>query len=145
MIFRWRILLIGIAVIAITLAVVYFPDTDMPLTVTCDDFTEQGGIVNGEVTVSSWVDRLEITLCSNRTTGFEWELKEITGKEDMLSLKESEYFPPEDEGAVGATGKEVWTFGVYRKGSGNITMEYSQPWEDGTKANWTYHLEVDAH
>ncbi|UCH42267.1 MAG: protease inhibitor I42 family protein [Dehalococcoidales bacterium] len=141
---RWRILLIGIVAIAISLVVVYFPDTNMPLTVTCEDFTEQGGIVNEDITVSAWVDLLTITLCSNRTTGFEWELKEITGKEDMLSLKESEYFPP-DEGAVGAAGTEVWTFGVYRKGSGNITMEYSQPWEDGIKANWTYHIEIDAH
>ena len=145
MTFRWKILLIGIAVIAISLGVIYFPSTDMLLTVTCDDFTEQGGVVNEEIAVSTWVDLLKITLCSNRTTGFEWELKEITGKEDMISLKESEYFPPEDEGAIGAAGTEVWTFGIYRKGSGNITMEYSQPWEDGTKVNWTYHLAVDAH
>ena len=44
--------------------------------------------------------------------------------------------------SVGAAGKEVWTFEAIKKGTTKVRMEYSQPWEGGLKAEWTYTLTV---
>jgi len=84
---------------------------------------------------------LIVTLDSNATTGFEWELTEISD-EAVLGLESSEFQPPEDTGVVGAPGKEIWTFNALKKGESCISMEYSQPWEGGTKAAETFDLTV---
>lgn len=139
---RRLILIIAIcAVVVIGLIVTYFPATEVTVDVSRDDFMEQGGAISEEVLANEWVDRLIITLCSNPTTGFEWELTEITD-EVVLMHSENEYIPPDVEGVTGAAGKEVWTFKVLRPGESTISMEYSQPWEGGTKATWTFTLDV---
>ena len=103
---RWRIILIAVVVIAVVLIVVYYPDTEIPIEVTCDDFTEQGSSISQEIVASAFVDRLIVTLCSNQTTGFKWEVGDIsTTNDDLLSYEESEYLPPEDSGIVGAGGQ----------------------------------------
>jgi predicted secreted protein len=143
---RWKIISVAVVVIVIALIVVYYPDMDIPIEVTCDDFTEQGNNISKEIVASAFVDQLIITLCSNQTTGFQWEIGDIsTTSDDLIYLKDNQYLPPEDSEIVGAGGEEVWTFGVYRKGSANITMEYSQPWDEGIKAERTFTLMIDAH
>lgn len=142
---RWKLILIAVAAIVILLAVIYFPDTEMSVDIICDDFTEQGGNVSQEIVVSTWIDRIIVSLCSNPTTGFQWQLKDVSGKVDMLNLEDNQYLPPEDSSAIGASGKEVWTFGVHRKGSANITMAYQRPGGDNSTATWTFKLMVDAH
>lgn len=143
---RWRLILIAVVAILILLAVVYFPDTEMSVDIICDDFTEQGGNVNQEIVVSAWIDRIIVSLCSNPTTGFQWQLKDVSSKSaDMIILEDNQYLSPEDSSAIGASGKEVWTFGVHRKGSANITMAYQQPDGDNSTATWTFNLAVDAH
>jgi len=42
----------------------------------------------------------------------------------------------------GTPGKEVWTFKALKQGKSIISMEYSRPWEGGTKAEWTFVLTV---
>jgi inhibitor of cysteine peptidase len=75
------------------------------------------------------------------STGFEWELTKISD-ETVLQQVDQRYEPPEDEGMVGAPGKEIWTFKALKKGESSISMEYSQPWEGGTKAAETFELTV---
>lgn len=85
---------------------------------------------------------LVVTLESNPgSTGFEWELTEISD-EAVLQQVDQRYEPPEEEGMVGAPGKEIWTFKGLKKGESSISMEYSQPWEGGTKAAETFELTV---
>jgi len=84
---------------------------------------------------------LIVTLDSNASTGFEWELTGISD-EAVLGLEGSEFQPPEDTGVVGAPGKEIWTFNALTIGDSSISMEYSQPWEGGTKAAETFDLTV---
>jgi inhibitor of cysteine peptidase len=75
------------------------------------------------------------------STGFQWELTKISD-ETVLQQVDQRYEPPEDEGMVGAPGKEIWTFKALKKGESSISMEYSQPWEGGTKAAETFELTV---
>jgi inhibitor of cysteine peptidase len=87
-------------------------------------------------------DLLVITLESNPTTGFGWQLSGID--EDLLALIESRYEPGEnaEQGMVGAGGNEVWTFKALTTGVTTISMEYSRPWEGGEKAVQTFEVTV---
>ncbi|MDD4985908.1 MAG: protease inhibitor I42 family protein [Dehalococcoidales bacterium] len=84
---------------------------------------------------------LTVTLESNATTGFQWELKSV-GDPSVLQSQGGTYNAPEDTGVVGAGGEEVWTFKALKAGTSSLSMEYSQPWEGGTKAGQTFSLTV---
>lgn len=81
---------------------------------------------------------LTVTLTSNQTTGFQWELKEINDT-SMLQKIDSKY-EASTTGLLGASGKEIWTFKALKAGRATINMEYSQPWEGGKKAVSTFNL-----
>ncbi|MDD5422463.1 MAG: protease inhibitor I42 family protein [Candidatus Omnitrophica bacterium] len=68
-----------------------------------------------------------ITLESNRTTGFEWQLSEPLDK-NIIEFKSSEYIASDGK-LVGAGGKEVWTFRAIGAGKTFIVMKYARPWE----------------
>ena len=88
---------------------------------------------------------LTVTLESNQTTGFQWELISISDQA-VLEKVDQKYVAPEATrtGApvVGAPGEEVWTFKAIKKGETTITMQYSQPWDGGQKALFTFNLKV---
>jgi len=88
---------------------------------------------------------LVITLESNPTTGFRWELSEPIDK-GILALIQSEYKPGErgkqNPPVAGAGGTEVWTFEALTAGEVTISLEYSRPWEGGEKAVQTFNLTV---
>jgi len=84
---------------------------------------------------------LTVTLESNATTGFQWELKSV-GDTSVLQSQGGTYEAPGDTGAVGAGGEEVWTFKALKPGKSSLSMEYSQPWDGGTKAGQTFDLTV---
>ena len=75
---------------------------------------------------------LTVTLESNQTTGFQWELTTISDQA-VLEKVDQKYVAPEatQNGApvVGAPGEEVWTFKALQKGKSTISMGYSRPWE----------------
>lgn len=109
------------------------------VSVDIDDFMEQKHI-SEEVEVA--VDgTLTVTLGSNQTTGFKWELAEITN-ESVLEYVDDEYVPPEDKEVMGAAGEEIWNFKALKKGTTEVSMEYSRSWEEGEKAEWTFVLTV---
>jgi len=68
-----------------------------------------------------------ITLDSNPTTGYQWQ---ITRQLDtgLLKLVDSKYIAPKT-GLVGAPGKEEWTFKATRAGKAIISFDYVRPWE----------------
>jgi inhibitor of cysteine peptidase len=86
-------------------------------------------------------DVIEVTVASNPTTGFKWELAGISDPAILVQDGESEYVPPEST-LAGAGGQEVWTFKVLKKGKANISLKYSRPWEGGEKAEWTLEIYV---
>ncbi len=83
---------------------------------------------------------LTVTLDSNQTTGFSWELKEI-GDTNILQKMDSKYVAPTSN-MVGAGGKEVWNFKALKGGTTTLTMDYSQPWAGGQKDVKSFNLTV---
>ncbi len=135
-----KLILVGI-VVAVLLSLVACSSAaeQAQVSVDIDDFMEQKHI-SKEVEVAA-DGSLTVTLGSNQTTGFKWELAEITD-ESVLEYVDDEYVPPEDTGVVGAGGKEIWTFKALKKGTTEVSMEYSRSWEEGEKAEWTFVLTV---
>ena len=83
---------------------------------------------------------LKVTLESNQTTGYCWELKPI-GDTSVLEKVDNKYEAP-NTGLIGAGGKEIWNFKALKAGKSSLTMEYSQPWADGQKGVRTFNLTV---
>ena len=82
---------------------------------------------NSKVIEASVGKSFTITLDSNPTTGYQWQ---ITRQLDtgLLKLVDSKYIAPKT-GLVGAPGKEEWTFKATRAGKAIISFDYVRPWE----------------
>ena len=105
------------------------------INLTCDDFMSQKHII-GQLSVNAG-NSFTVTLCANPTTGFQWESAVITDP-SVLTETNHQFFGPEDENLVGAAGRDVWTFKALKKGTSNISIAYSRPWEGGEKGEWTF-------
>jgi inhibitor of cysteine peptidase len=110
---------------------------DYSFEVSCEEFAENSKY-NRDLVLEVG-DKIKLALCSNRSTGFSWEYK-VTA-ENIVSEEDHDFEEPEAD-VVGAAGKELWTFKAVEKGTTEIQMEYSKPWEGGTKAEWTYTIKV---
>ncbi|MFC1983334.1 protease inhibitor I42 family protein [Chloroflexota bacterium] len=111
---------------------------DINVDISCDQFSENNQVRNDfQVEVG---DKIRARLCSNPTTGFKWEYE--MSNENVLAEEDYDFEEPEDKSLVGAAGKEVWTFEAVNKGTTEIRLEYSRPWEGGEKAEWTYTMNV---
>ena len=88
--------------------------------------------VNGTITV---------TLDSNATTGYSWQLSGISDS-SVLEKTNNVYEVP-TSGRIGAGGKEVWTFKALRAGKTTLTMEYDQPWTGGQKDAKNFDMTMD--
>ena len=107
--------------------------------VTCEEFTENPHVTRDiEITFPG---SLVVSLCSNRTTGFQWEEIKISD-ESVIHLTEYNYVSPEAAGVVGAAGKEVWSFNSDSRGTSTLIFEYSRPWEGGEQDEWIFALTV---
>jgi len=87
-----------------------------------------------------------VTLWSNQTTGFKWSEEAQINDQTVLRQTGHEYLAYETTGdeppAPGTPGNEVWTFNALKKGTTDISMEYSQPWEGGEKEAFGFFLTV---
>ncbi|MBM3155573.1 MAG: protease inhibitor I42 family protein [Chloroflexi bacterium] len=68
-----------------------------------------------------------ITIESNPTTGYQWELAQ-TPNEAIVKFVKSDYKAPQS-GRIGQGGEEVWTFKAVGKGIAQISMKYVRSWE----------------
>ena len=68
-----------------------------------------------------------ITLDSNATTGYKWEIANVLDVR-LLKLVGSKYIPTKTD-IVGAPGKEEWTFKAMAAGKAVISFKYARPWE----------------
>ena len=110
------------------------------VTVSCDDFSAQPNATKQLTVVAG--DSFTVTLCSNATTGYQWSESAQISDTTVVQQLSHETVAPKDTGLVGAPGAEVWTFKALKKGTSNITMGYSRPWEGGEKNTWTFTLNV---
>lgn len=136
-----KLILVGaMAVISLLLLACSPAAKQASVEVPLDDFTNQNHI-SREVTVNAG-DSFTLTLGSNPTTGFTWPESAQIGDQTVLQQTAHEFIPPGEEGVVGAPGKEVWTLKALKKGTTEVSMEYSRPWEGGEKGVWTFTLTV---
>ena len=130
---------IGIIVTLAALATMMFGCTLAPgqasVNLSCDDFASQNQITK-ELSVKAG-DSFTVTLCSNPTTGFQWE-SAVISDQSVLTETNHQFVGPEDENLVGAGGEDVWTFQALKKGTSTISIAYSRPWEGGEKGVWTF-------
>ena len=110
---------------------------DFNVEISCDEFSESNHR-SGEFEVEVG-DKIRVELCSNPTTGFQWDYE--TTIENVLKEEDHDFEEPKGD-VPGAAGIEVWTFEAVEKGTTEVQMEYSQPWEGGLKAEWTYTVTV---
>ena len=75
-------------------------------------------------------DEIQITLDSNRTTGYMWMLPRGWSGDGVLEqLGEAEYRPDQQsEGRVGAGGTSEWRFKAMRPGMVELVIDYRRPW-----------------
>jgi predicted secreted protein len=113
----------------------------MPIEIsaTCDDFR-----FNNHITESVKLGvhgQLEITLCSNPSTGYQWpESAEISDPTVLWQIGHTSLAG--GSGAMGAPGQERWTFQALREGKSTISLQYGRPWEGTGADNWTFQVNV---
>jgi predicted secreted protein len=115
-------------------------DTAVVVEVSCDEF---GSASPSPVTRSVSVAQggtVVVRLCSNPSTGFEWEDADIAPP-SVLAERAREFIP---SGITmpGSAGSEQWTFDARSSGSCTVSIGYSRPWEGGEKDVWQFELEV---
>ena len=109
--------------------------------VSCDEFMDQED-VSREI-LAACGETIEVTLCANPTTGFEWEEAEISDTGVLRESSRTFVGPGSDPPPPpGSPGQEIWTFETMNQGSSTISIGYSRPWEGGEKGVWTFILDV---
>jgi inhibitor of cysteine peptidase len=134
------ILLITIAILSLSILACVPEGKEIPLEFTYDNFVKQKN-VSQNITGAQVGNLVKITLPSNPSTGFKWVLGSISDTTILSQEGQSQYVLPETP-APGAGGQEIWTFKVLKRGTVTVSMAYSQPWEGGTKAEWTLSVEI---
>jgi predicted secreted protein len=114
--------------------------TDIPVTVTCDQFSKQANIIQ-DISVKMG-SRVTLSLCSNPTTGFQWSEKAQIGNPQVLEQKSYKFEAPASTGMVGVPGNAVWTLEAMGLGTSTVYLEYSRNWQGGEKAVQTFKLNV---
>ncbi len=86
------------------------------------------GTKNGKIIETTVGKSFTITLDSNPTTGYKWQIARQmdTGPVELIGSK---YIPPET-GLTGAPGKEEWHFKAIKEGRATISFDYLRPWEE---------------
>jgi inhibitor of cysteine peptidase len=99
---------------------------------------------NGSEVALAVGDQLIITLDSNVTTGFSWNLSAISDTAVIQKISD-EYITPEssDPPLMGQGGQEVWTFEALAAGSATISMKYIQPWAPDAEPAETFGITVN--
>ena len=71
---------------------------------------------------------LVLTLPSNPTTGFRWELRNPAAGV-LRRLGPEVYSNPDDNGLVGSGGESTWRFRADASGDDRLELVYRRPWE----------------
>jgi predicted secreted protein len=85
-------------------------------------------------------EQFYITLSSNPTTGYEWQIASISHP-NLVGFVSSEYIPPRSE-LLAAGGKQVLTFNALQEGNAIVKLQYVRPWETGVPPVSIYVAEV---
>jgi inhibitor of cysteine peptidase len=99
---------------------------------------------NGSETALAIGELLIVTLDSNKTTGYSWNLSAISNTSVIAKAGDAEYInpTPTDPLITGQGGQEVWTFEALAAGTANISMKYIRPWEQNPEPANTFDITV---
>jgi inhibitor of cysteine peptidase len=89
---------------------------------------------------------LIVTLQSNPTTGYQWEV--VENQESILEQSGEAQFKPSDEGEppmVGTGGWEIFRFKAISAGQMTLKLIYHRSWEEGVEPANTFSLDVIIH
>jgi len=81
---------------------------------------------NGSTILAPVSSRIIVTLVSNASTGYQWELGELD--QSILENTDWEFVPP-DVMMPGAPGSEIWEFTARSAATTTLRLEYRRPWE----------------
>ncbi|MDQ5988690.1 MAG: hypothetical protein CSYNP_04451 [Syntrophus sp. SKADARSKE-3] len=70
-----------------------------------------------------------ITLPSNPTTGYQWQLAQPL--DNRIVSEAGHEYRPDKPARIGSGGREIWTFRASGMGRAVISMQYVRPWETG--------------
>jgi len=101
---------------------------------------DKGGVVH-----IKFVDRLEVRLKSNRSTGYMWYIeKESTPLLKLHHQSQTEVpVPPEEKpGLVGQPVFQVFTFEARHIGSGALRLHYVRSWEKPSPEDEKFEIRV---
>ncbi len=118
--------------------------TQVAIEVSCDDFPKPGQQHLTKEADLAVGQSLTLTLCSNPSTGFQWENPAISDPAIVQQVSHG-FVGPESATppVVGATGKDVRVFKGLKPGQSAVSLSYSRPWAGGEKGVWTYTLTVN--
>lgn len=92
------------------------------------------------ISVYNW-DEFNISLESNKTTGYSWSVAEVSPGPNILILG-SEYLTS-NSGKVGEGGQELWHFKASSTGSAKLVFYYMRTWEKESPAKIiTFNIKV---
>lgn len=84
-------------------------------------------------------ETLALSLESNPTTGYGWEIAEI---DESILVETFHEYEADSPAITGSGGQEVWRFEAQRSGSTTLRLEYRRPWEEGVEPIETFSVEV---
>ena len=99
--------------------------------------------VNGSLVELKKGQTLVITLESNPTTGYQWEV--IENEESVLQQKGKAEFKSSNTGnppSSGKSGTETFRFYAQSPGNGNLKLVYHRPWEKEVEPLKTFTIKV---
>jgi predicted secreted protein len=131
---------IALVVIALSLAAC---TPTRSIEISCEEFYETPHR-SDDLSVSVG-DEISVTLCSNPSTGFQWMEQAEINNPDVIEQVDHEMHPPAEKGQPpppGTAGVEVWKFMALNPGDCMVSLDYSQPWEGGEIASWTYAINL---
>ncbi|MFQ5859664.1 MAG: protease inhibitor I42 family protein, partial [Anaerolineae bacterium] len=84
--------------------------------------------------------RLIVTLKSNPTTGYDWQVTEVDA--NVIRPARQDFKPASDPGRVGAPGQTVHEFEAVGTGTTNLRLVYVRPWEKDVEPQATFEVRV---
>ncbi len=85
--------------------------------------------------------RLEVTLCSNPSTGYEWSDSAQISNHTVL-WQTSHMTLPSTGSGVGSPTQERWVFQGLNEGQSKISLEYGRSWEGSGNDGWRLQIDV---
>lgn len=71
-------------------------------------------------------EAIELTLSTNRTTGYSWSAKK-RGDKNAINISKGKYTAPENTGMVGVPGETTWTITAEEVGTATVRIVATPP------------------